>query len=56
MNIYTNSTQVSPEEKLNGLRELAVYNGILRRCKWYQIAKKRQIKILIESVKRIYEL
>lgn len=48
--------EVTPDEKLNGLRELSVYHNMLRRCKWYQYSKKREIKTLIQVVRRIYEI
>ena len=51
-NILSENNQV----RLNGLKELASYRRALRRTKWYQLSKKKTIKILINQTINLYEL
>lgn len=48
--------EVTPDEKLNGLKELSVAYRSLKKCKWYEIGKKRNLNALIKHIKLIYEL
>ena len=47
---------MKPEEKLNGLKELARYSHMLKKCKWYEFYRKKRLKAIIEIVRNIYEL
>jgi len=49
-------SDVTPQVKLNGLREVQSYARALKRCKWYQFSKKKTIKLLIQQTKNLYEI
>lgn len=48
--------KISPQDKLNGLKELVIYRRYLKRLKWYQIYQKRAIRKQISIVKLMYEI
>ena len=48
--------KISPTDKLNGLKELKIYKRALRKCKWWQFIKRKNIKAHIDLVKYIYEI
>lgn len=47
---------VTPQDKLNGLRELAMYRYQLKQCKWYEYKRKYTLKAIINIIKTIYEI
>jgi len=50
------NNEISPDDKLNGLKELSIYKRALRRCRWFEYYKRKVIKEHIDLIKYIYEI
>lgn len=42
--------------RLNGLHELTVVRRAIRRCKWYEIRKRKTLRVHEELIQKIYDI